>query len=85
MSDDFPHGFLGSAQGAFVVTPSDTEDLPAPIRALTIGTAGGAVKYIHPRTGETHTTGPLPLNTYALEAKRILASGTTATGLTGWI
>ena len=85
MSGAFPNGFLGSAQGAFAVTPSDTVDLPAPIRALTIGTAGGTVSYIHTRTGETHTTGPLPLNTYSLEAKRILATGTTATGLTGWV
>ena len=84
MANAFPNGYLASAQGAFAITPSDTVDLPAPIRAVTIGTAGGVIKYIG-RDGETRTTGPLPINTYSMEATRILATGTTATGLTGWM
>jgi len=33
----------------------------------------------------TYTTGPLPVGTYPMLARRIRATGTTATGLTGWI
>lgn len=72
------------ALSAFAVTPSDTEDLPAPIRALTIGIADGVVKYTHARSGEVCTTGRLPIGQHSIWARRIWATGTTATGLTGW-
>lgn len=72
------------AQGAMIVSPSNTVDLAEPIRALTIGTAGGTLSFVG-RDGATYTTGPLPVGTYPLEAVRIRATGTTATGLTGWI
>lgn len=72
------------ALSAFAITPSDSTDLPAPIRALTIGTTGGTVSYIHARTGVTCTTGPLPVGQHSIWARRIWATGTTATGLTGW-
>lgn len=49
-----------------------------------IGTAGGVVKYPHARTGAVCTTGPLPVGQHSISAKRIWATGTTATGLTGW-
>ncbi|PYF09565.1 hypothetical protein C8J30_108143 [Rhodobacter viridis] len=72
------------ALSAFSVTPSDTVDLAAPVRAVTIGTAAGVVKYTHARTGAVCTTGPLPVGTHSIWARRIWATGTTATGLTGW-
>ena len=75
----------GPALGAMAVTPSDTADLASAIRALTIGTAGGSVSFLSSRDGSVYTTGPLPVGTYSLCASRILASGTTASGLTGWI
>jgi hypothetical protein len=71
------------AIGALAITPSDSVPLARPIRALTIGTDAGAVSYRW--QGVTHTTGPLPVGTYALRADQILATGTTATGLTGWL
>ncbi len=74
----------GPALSAFAVTKSDTADLPVPIRALTIGTAGGVVKYTHARTGAICTTGPLPIGQHSIWARRIWDTGTTATGLTGW-
>ena len=71
------------AAGGFAVSPSDDTDLSQPIRAITIGTEAGVVKYIN-WDGATITTGSLPVGTYALFATRILNTGTTATGITGW-
>lgn len=72
------------ALGAFAITPSDTADLSSPVRAVTIGTAGGTLSFVG-RDGQNHTTGPLPVGTYPVFASRVRATGTTATGLTGWI
>ena len=83
MANAFPNGFLASAQGAIAITPSDTVDLASPIRAVTIGTAAGVIRYMH--RGVIYTTGPLPVGPHSFEASRIMATGTTATGLTGWI
>ncbi|WP_233557265.1 spike base protein, RCAP_Rcc01079 family [Gemmobacter lutimaris] len=71
------------ALGSLSVTPSDSTDLVTPIRALTLN-AGGTLAWIN-REGVTQATGPLPAGTYPLMAARILATGTTANGLTGWI
>lgn len=87
MSDKFEHfspGLDSPALSAALITPSDTVDLAAPVRAVTIGTTAGAVKYTHARNGLVFTTGPLPVGTYSIWARRIWATGTTATGLTGW-
>ena len=72
------------ALSAFVIIPSDTADLPAPVRAVTIGTLPGTVRYTHARTGAICTTGPLPIGQHSIWARRIWYTGTTATGLTGW-
>lgn len=88
MPDLFPNRQVeqdGPAVGAFPVVKSDTQDLPSPIRSLTIGVTAGEVSYISAMDGQTYTTGILPLGSYPLWAKRILATGTTAAGLTGWI
>lgn len=77
-----PQTVTGPAVGAYAVTPSNTVDLAAPIRALTLN-VGGVVVYDW--AGQTWTTGPLPAGTYPLWATRIRATGTTATGLTGWV
>lgn len=69
---------------SFVVSPSDTVDLPAPVRAVTIGTNPGAIRYTHARTGVVCTTGPLPVGQHPIWASRIWLTGTGATGLTGW-
>ena len=72
----------GPALGAFAVTPSDSTDLQSSIRAVTIN-GDGALSYVS--GGLTYTTGVLPAGTYPLFADRIRATGTTATGITGWI
>ena len=83
MADRFPYGSIEPAGGAYVVTPSDSVDLPERVRGITIGTAAGAISYVG-WDGATYTTGPLPIGTHGLYAKRIRATGTTATGLTAW-
>lgn len=87
MTDQFKYhtpGLDSPSLGGNAITPSDTVDLSAPVRAVTIGTTEGVIKYIHARTGSVCTTGPLTLGQHPIWASRILATGTTATGLTGW-
>jgi len=81
---DMPKSINEPARGAFAITPDDNNDLVSAIRQITIGTAAGTVSFVDGE-GATHTTGPLPVGTYPLQAHRIRATGTTATGLTGWI
>ena len=71
------------AVGAFSVAPSNTNDLVSPIRAVTL-VQGGTLSFIG-IDGQTYTTGELPAGTYPLLASRILATGTTATDITGWV
>ena len=72
-----------SAQGALVVTPHNTTALSSRIRGLTINVAG-TVSFIG-WDDTTYTTDTLPVGTYAIFATHIRATGTTATGLTGWL
>lgn len=81
--DTHEAGLNSSALGSVAITPSDSADLEKNIRAVTLG-ASGTLAWVNWQ-GETQATGTLPSGTYALMAKRILATGTTATGLTGWI
>lgn len=86
MSDRFKHhskGITAPALGAFTVAPSDTADLPDAVRAVTLGT-GGTLSFMND-DGLIHTTAPLPAGTYSLLARRVRATGTTATDITGWI
>ena len=79
----FSHGTNAPALGAFAVTPSDSADLAEAIRAVTIN-VGGTLSFIG-LDGVIYTTAALPAGTYALSAARIRATGTTATGITGWV
>lgn len=88
MSDPFKNhsfGSAGPALGALAITPSDSTDLSQAVRSITIGTNAGVIKYISSRDGQTYTTGPLPVGMHPICARRVLSTGTTATGLTGWI
>lgn len=88
LSDPFRHhslGPTGPAIGALAVTPSDSSDLARAVRAITIGGSGGTISFVSSRDGASCVTGPLPPGTYALCARRICATGTTATLLTGWV
>lgn len=81
---DMPRNINEPPKGSFVVTPNDGVDLPSAIRQITIGTAAGTIAWVN-ENGEAQATGPLPLGTYPIRAHRILATGTSATGLTGWV
>lgn len=81
---DMPREINEPARGSFVIAPNDGADLPTAIRRLTIGGVAGAVAW-RDADGASHLTDVLPLGTYQIRAHRILATGTTATGLTGWI
>ena len=79
-------GFTAStigAVGSFPVTPSDSVDLASHIRQVTIS-GSGTIAWRN-WNGEIETTGVLPPGSYAMMARRIMATGTTATGLTGWV
>lgn len=69
---------------SFAITPNDSADLADYVRGIEIGTMEGVVVY-HDWNGNTCTTGPLPVGKHAMLARRILSTGTTATGLTGWV
>lgn len=73
----------GSSPKGFAITPNDSADLGDYVRAVTINVAG-VLKY-HAWDGTVCTTDTLPAGTYPLLARRILSTGTTATGLTGWV
>ena len=78
----FPPNLNAPANGAFAVTPSDSTEFSQPIRQLTVNVAG-TVSF-HSMDGVVQTTGTLPVGNYSFYARRIRATGTTATGLTGW-
>jgi hypothetical protein len=86
MSDPFKtvnRSISGPALGSFAITPSDATNLVLPIRAITLF-GDGALTWIN-SDGVTQTTAILPAGTYPLFATRIMATGTTATTLTGWV
>jgi hypothetical protein len=76
-------GINAPAIAAFAVTPSDTLDLAEPVRQITLN-VGGTLRWSG-RDGTVNTTAALPAGSYALSATRIHATGTTATGITGWV
>lgn len=72
-----------SAEAAFAILPSDSTDLPELIRMITLG-SGGTLRWTG-RDGVVNTTAALPAGSYPIAARRIHATGTTATTLTGWV
>ncbi|WP_395543693.1 hypothetical protein [Neotabrizicola sp. sgz301269] len=86
MADRFQNtsgGANAPAIAAFAITPSDSTDLAEPVRQVTLN-AGGTLRWTG-RDGAVNTTAALPAGSYALSAVRIHATGTSATGITGWV
>ena len=75
ISETFP------GNGAFAITPSDTANLPSDIRLLVIG-GEGVVKFLGLDNKE-YTTGVLPVGPYPIFIRRVFATGTTDTVITG--
>lgn len=78
-----PEWAIIPARGSIAVTPSDTADLASRIRQVTIS-GEGTIAWVD-WDGVQHVTATLPAGTYPMFARRIRATGTTATGITGWI
>lgn len=75
---------ISPATAAFAVTPNDTLDLPEVTRAVYIGASG--VLAVRMSSGETVTfPGVLGGSTLPLRIDRVLATGTTATGIVGLV
>lgn len=79
----FPTGSSEPAVGAYAITPNDSSDLTSRIRCVTLN-VGGTLSFVG-WDGQTYTTAALPAGSYPLYATRIRATGTTATGITGWV
>ncbi len=78
----FNTGLTGPLIGGFDVTPDDGADLPTLPRALMIA-GGGDVALVF-KDGTTLTLPGLSTGViYPVRATRILATGTTATGIRG--
>lgn len=74
----------GPAVHAFPITPNDAADLPEVTRALYIGGAGAVVLRLS--SGQTVTFAGLSAGSLLpVRADRVLAVGTTATGLVGMV
>lgn len=86
MSDRFEtqaRGLIASAEASFAITPSDESDLPETIRQITLA-SDGTLRWTG-RDGVINETATLPAGSYPIAARRIHASGTSASDLTGWV
>lgn len=85
MTDPFKNRALalnGPATDIFPITPSDSADLANVAVALFVG-AAGAVKFVS-RAGNTRTVNLAAGAILPVGVKRVLATGTTATGIHGF-
>jgi hypothetical protein len=73
--------YYGASRRVFPITPDDANDLQVEIAELAIA-VGGAVRLKQP--GKADVTVTLPSGRFAMVVERIYATGTTATGLTGF-
>ena len=69
---------VGPASNAAAVTPDDNNDLAAVSRALVIGAAGNIGVVM--RGGQSVVI-PVPAGVIPIAVKRVLLTGTTATGI----
>lgn len=85
MTDPFARShpsLTGPATAGFAVTPDDAADLPQVTRALYVG--GGGTLAVQMMNGETLAfTGLQGGSLLPVRTGRVLATGTTATGIVG--
>lgn len=78
--ETYETGIDGPAIGNVEVTPSDTEDLDQISRTIYIGSAGNL--RLTAKDGTTATYTNLPAGTFlTVRARRVFATGTTASGI----
>lgn len=77
-------GVTGPAINAFAITPSDSTDLPETTRAINVAAAGNvAVRMMGQTTPVTlYVAAGIP---FPIRVDRVLATGTTATGIVGLV
>lgn len=81
---DFTPGLSSPICGGFDVTPDDATDLSGLTRAIILGGSGDVAVVL--KNGDTLTLPALAAGViYPLRAVRVLATGTTATGIKGLI
>ena len=71
----------GPADYGFQITPSDSVDLPYVTREVR-ASGGGVIKWLNMFGDEQHTS-VADNERVSIKARRVLAAGTTATGLEG--
>jgi hypothetical protein len=82
--ENFTHDLSSPISGGFDITPNNGADLTAVTRALMVTVAGNVAVVL--RSGTTITLpGLTPGVVYPFRVARVLATGTTATGLKGLI
>lgn len=81
MQPNYVQSASGPADFGFEITPSDSEDLAIITRSV-FAAGGGVIKWQNAGGVEQHTT-ILDGERVPIKARRILATGTTATGLEG--
>ena len=77
----FTPGLESPASAAFAITPSDSTDLPQVTRALNVAQTG-TVALVTVR-GDTATVFVAAGIAFPIRAQRVLATGTSATGIVG--
>lgn len=76
-------GWSSPARNAFAITPSDSADLAFLTRGIYVGGAGNLSVILADDTDPVSFVGVLAGTLLALRAKRVRATGTTATSLVG--
>ena len=81
---DFTSGLSSPICGGFDITPDDATDLQGMTRAIVLGAAGDVAVVL--KNGDTLTLPALTAGViYPVRVSRVLATGTTATGLKGLV
>lgn len=73
----------GCSKDYFAITPNDNTDLPKNIRAISIGTDGNLT--VKNPAGTNVTFAVLKGQVISISTTRVMATGTTATGLVGLV
>ena len=73
----------GPADDAYMITPSDSANLPTQCRAIRVGVAGDV--HVLTRIGQDRTLTLLDGEVFTCGVLKVFATGTTATDLLGYI
>ncbi len=80
--NDYASGLTGPICGGFAISPDDGADIQQVTRALMVSGAGDVTAVL--KNGDTLTLSGLMVGVlYPFRVVRILATGTTATGISG--